>query len=276
MDETTTPRSMNLRVLTLNVWNTEGPPERQRQLRDSIRALEPDLVCLQEVVSSPEYDQLRFLLGDSALHLVHDTESIAGKTWGTAIATRWKPAYVEAQRLTHSEPGPAAITAVVPLPIGVEMLFLGVKPAYKFTDEAARCRQAAEIAALEQKLRQAAPTVIAGDFDAAPENESMRFYTGHVPLDGQSAHFRDAWLLAGDGGPGHTWTTDNAWVAGTAASGWIQIPHRRRIDYILAGSPEVHPDVRSRITTCRVVLDSDPAPSDHYGVLAELEISLVR
>ena len=102
----------------------------------------------------------------------------------------------------------------------------------------------------------------------------MRFYTGRAPLEGQSVHFRDCWALAGSGGPGHTWTSDNAWVAGIAASGWIQVPHRRRIDYILAGSPEDHPDVLSTVTSCRVVLDSDPAPSDHYGVLADLELTL--
>jgi endonuclease/exonuclease/phosphatase family metal-dependent hydrolase len=265
--------SMGIKILTLNVWNTEGPAERQETLRSEIQALDADLICLQEVVRRPDYDQLRFLLGDTGLHLVHDTDLINGTTWGSAIATRWKPTSVAARRLAGADSGPTAIAAVVPLPIGEAMLFLGVKPSYKFTDEAARCRQAVEIAALEEEFRQAAPTVIAGDFDAEPDNECMRFYTGRAPLDGRSAHFRDSWALAGDGGPGHTWTTDNAWVAGAAASGWIQIPHRRRIDYILAGSPENHPDVLSRITSCRIVLDSDPAPSDHYGVIADLELS---
>jgi endonuclease/exonuclease/phosphatase family metal-dependent hydrolase len=271
------PRSrtgMTIKILTLNVWNTEGPSQRQEALRDEIRALDADLICLQEVVRRPDYDQLDFLLGGTGLHLVHDTDLIDGTTWGTAIATRWEPASVEARRLPCGESGPTAIAAVVPLPIGEAMLFLGVKPSYKFTDEAARCRQAVEIAALEQELRQAAPTVLAGDFDAEPDNECMRYYTGRVPIDGRGVHFRDSWAVAGDGGPGHTWTTDNAWVAEVAASGWIQIPHRRRIDYVLAGSPENHPDVLSRITSCRIVLDSDPAPSDHYGVSADLELTV--
>jgi endonuclease/exonuclease/phosphatase family metal-dependent hydrolase len=249
---------------------------RQEQLRAQVRALDPDLVCLQEVVVSDDYDQLGFLLGGTGLHTVHDTAGLAGATWGTAIATRWAPTHIETVRLTHSEPGPTMIAAVVPLPIGVEMLFLGVKPAYKFTDEAARCRQALEITALEERLREQAPTVIAGDFDAQPDNECMRYYMGRAPLDGRSVHFRDAWELAGDGGPGHTWTTGNPWVEQVTSTGWIQAPHQRRIDYILLGSPEHHAAVLSKISFCRVVLNLAPIPSDHYGVLAEIELRSIR
>ena len=189
-----------------------------------------------------DYDQLSFLLGGTGLHCVHDSAQLSGKTWGTAIATRWAPAYVETVRLTHSEPGPAMIAAVVPLPIGVEMLFLGVKPAYKFTDEAARCRQALEITALEERLRRPAPTVIAGDLDAQPGNESVRYYTGRVPLNGRSVHFRDAWEQAGDGGPGHTWTTENPFVEQVTATGW----YRRRTTGALTMSCSARPRTTTR------------------------------
>lgn len=267
-----THQSINLRVLTLNVWNTSGPPERQQQLRDAIRGLDADLISLQEVVKSDGSDQLDFLLGDSGLHLVHDSDLIDGPTWGTAAAARWSPSRIEGQRLTAHPLGPTVIALSVPLPIGEELLFLAVKPSYKFTEEAVRCRQAVEISALERRLRRAAPTVIAGDFDAAPDHECMRFYTGRAPLNGQSIHFRDAWEIAGSAEPGFTWSTDNSWVAPAADTGWIQVPHHRRIDYVLIGSPEDHARVISHVSSCAVVFDAEPAPSDHYGVIADLAL----
>src|SRR5271156_6682064 len=40
-----------LRVLTLNIWNRQGPWERRlAMIRDAIVALEPDLIGLQEVL----------------------------------------------------------------------------------------------------------------------------------------------------------------------------------------------------------------------------------
>jgi len=265
---------MSVRVLTLNVWNTDGPTQRQKRLRDAIGDLRPDLVSLQEVVRTHDLDQLGDLLDGLDMFATHDTELISGETWGNAIASRWKPRSVEGHRLPSDVPGPTALAAIVPLPIDVDILFLGVKPSYRFTDEALRCQQARAIAGLEETLRSPAPSIIAGDFDATPDSACMRYYTGLAPLDGSSVHFRDAWAIAGDGTEGHTWTTDNPYVASVESSGWIQAPHHRRIDYVLAGSPEQHPAVRSRITSSQVVMNTDPFPSDHYGVVAELELEI--
>ncbi len=277
MPENAPPRGMRLRVLTLNVWNTEGPPDRQQRMRDGIRGLNPDLIALQEVVKTSDHDQLDNLLGGTGLHLVHDTDLVRGATWGTAVAARWAPKHIEAQRLAADGPGPTAIAAVVPLPIGTELLFLGVKPSYKFTDEAARCRQAAEISTLERRLRQAAPTIMAGDFDAEPGNECMRFYTGRAPLDGQSVHFRDPPAPWPERRPGAHLDQRQRLGRGHCGQRVDPVPHRRRIDYILGRLLlEDHPDVLSTVTSCRVVLDSDPAPSDHYGVLADLELVTLR
>ncbi len=79
--------------------------------------------------------------------------------------------------------------------------------------EAARAEQALFITELEEKRRQTAPTILAGDFDAAPDQDCIRFYTGKSAINGRSAAFRDSWAIAGDGTPGYTWTTDSPWVA---------------------------------------------------------------
>ncbi len=272
-----------LRVLTLNVWSDSRGPERQELLRSGIRDLDADLVCLQEVVRSPEHDALEALVGDSDLHWFHEADWFDGPHWGTAIGTRWKPREVDAYRLKSATHGPVAISAIVPLPIGVDLLFIGAKPTYSFNGEAERCEQALFLTEIEQRLRQAAPTIVAGDFDASPDHDSMRFWTGKSAIEGRSVQFRDAWTHAGDGGPGYTWGTDNRWVEQTILDGngivpdyWVQSPHRRRIDYVLAGCTEDHIEVPSVITSCRVVLTGDPAPSDHYGVLAEIQLLPAR
>jgi endonuclease/exonuclease/phosphatase family metal-dependent hydrolase len=53
---------VQVRVLTLNVQNGEGDPPRADVLNRGLRELSPDMVALQEVLRSPERDQLSELL----------------------------------------------------------------------------------------------------------------------------------------------------------------------------------------------------------------------
>jgi hypothetical protein len=83
----------------------------------------------------------------------------------------------------------------------------------------------------------------------------------------------DACEVGGDGSPGYTWSTDNPYVA-PFTTAWLGQPvHHRRIDYVLVGSP-----LRRRpsivIRSCAVVLaeQGHDAPSDHYGVVADLAL----
>jgi endonuclease/exonuclease/phosphatase family metal-dependent hydrolase len=193
----------------------------------------------------------------------------------TAIATRWRPKSAWARELPGQTPYASVLAATIALPIGCELLFLAAKPSWRFDAEAERCAQALAIAEIDCAFRAAAPTIIAGDFDATPDAECMRFYTGKTPLNGHSAHYRDAWAIAGDGSAGDTWTTQNHAVAALTDTGLIDGGHARRIDYVLLGSPHSHPKVRAWVRTCRLVL-TDPPASDHYGVLAEIEFRTRR
>lgn len=266
---------MTLRVLTLNVWNTSGPEERQARLRSGVASLDPDLVALQEVVQNDSLDQLKEILADTPLTGVHQREvhrdAVENPDYlQNGIGTRWVPTSVTGVALPGTVGYEVALAAVVPLPIGVDVLFLNVKPSAAFTQESDRCRQALAITELEASLRATAPTVLAGDFDATPDAECMRFYTGKTVLDGRSVYFRDSWPLGGDGSAGMTWGTRNPWVV---PNGGIQAGHARRIDYVLVGAPSNHPEIRSSVRDCRVVL-TDPPASDHYGVLAEIDLEV--
>ncbi|MDR2378570.1 MAG: endonuclease/exonuclease/phosphatase family protein [Bifidobacteriaceae bacterium] len=285
----TIPSTMTVRVLTLNVWNTDGPPQRRQALPGAIAALNPDLISFQEVVKTTDYDQLADLLSETDLIGFHDSDVLEAPSIGTALASRWPPAAVVGSLL----PGPPEfppcnlLAAAVALPIGVELTFIAVKPYPPLNGEQHRLRQAVYLAQIAEALARPAPTVVAGDFDATPDADCMRFFAGRRVADGVSTHYLNAWDVAGDGGPGHTWTAVNPWVGEYVDSGLVEPGHARRIDHILVHGPEGHairwgaaaakdtPRVKALVLDCRVVLD-DPPLSDHYGVLAEIEFTVVE
>jgi hypothetical protein len=53
---------MRVRVVTLNVWNTEGDPRRLDLINRELRTLAPDLLALQEVVQTDDRNSLLRLL----------------------------------------------------------------------------------------------------------------------------------------------------------------------------------------------------------------------
>lgn len=270
---------ITLRVLTYNVWGYNGEPSRQARLRQHIASLDPDLIAFQEVVKTPDQDQTTELVADTDLSSIHQLDLPGFQMgelgeWQTGLASRWRPTNAQAIRLPDHDSYATAMAAVIPLPIGEDLLFMVVKPAWRFDQEAARCRQAVAITDLERRLRRQAPTIIAGDFDATPDADCMRYYTGKTPIDGHSVHFLDCWALAGAGGTGHTWTTTNPGLADFVDKGLVEPTHARRIDYILVGSPFAHDRVPARVRSCRVV-SSDPPASDHHAVLAEIDIRVL-
>ncbi|MCA4132569.1 endonuclease/exonuclease/phosphatase family protein [Arthrobacter sp. M4] len=275
-------KKMNLRVLTLNIWmDPRDGEKRDALLLDGLRTHDADIVFLQEVVRTQERDAFKLVSENSPLHWHHaaDYTDVGWPAWGTAVGTRWAPKSIGVHALP-AEDGPYVWEAVIPLPIGVDMLFLGARPSFKFTREAARVEQALFITELEERRRQTAPTILAGDFDAAPDQDCIRFYTGKSAINGRSAAFRDSFAIAGDGTPGFTWTTDSPWVKrsvvdaqGIVPNYWVQEPHHRRIDYVFAGSTENHLEVESVINSSKVVFNEYPTASDHYGVLTEFEFN---
>src|SRR6266511_3298974 len=70
-----------LRVVTLNIWNTQGPwPERLRLIRRELAAINPDIVGLQEVLH----------LDDAPPGTVDQAQAIAdGLGYYSAVASAW-------------------------------------------------------------------------------------------------------------------------------------------------------------------------------------------
>ena len=272
---TTRSEAATLRVLTVNIWARNGPyAVRQELLRREIGALAPDLIALQEVDAGPDGSnqaaELLAPLGYTVAYERREGENRADP--GIAVASR-QP--ILEQRLIELPHGGAAVAARIDAG-GDRFWFCSAVPMPIWPHQEGGRED--EAVALDAALTELAdgdglPPILAGDFDATPESASIRFLSGLQSLQGRSTHWADAFALAGNGTPGHTWTSKNPYAAPFAAAVFAQPVHGRRIDYVFVGSPfRWRP--RIVVRSCRIALTGTPdaAPSDHYGVLAELEI----
>jgi endonuclease/exonuclease/phosphatase family metal-dependent hydrolase len=274
-----------LRVVTINVQNDDGDPRRAALINSELRRLGPDLVALQEVLHTPERNQLDELLDGTGLHRTHQSAAMAyAPPWadrygGSAVATRRPHRVVECLDLRGSDAPDVpwcTLAVVVPVPDEGELLFVVASSSWRLDAEAARERQALALTDLDARHRRDLPTIIGGDLNAEPDASSIRYLTGRQSLAGRSAHYHDAWAVAGDG-PGWTWSADNPNAREVIDQIVRQPGHRRRIDYVLVGSWHAHPDGYCRIVSAELAFDRPVDgvwPSDHFGVVADVEIGM--
>jgi endonuclease/exonuclease/phosphatase family metal-dependent hydrolase len=274
---------VRVRVLTINVQNDQGDPRRTSLLNQELRRLAPDLVAFQEVCYPGRRDHLAELIDGTGLHATHQADVLdhlppgADRYGGTAVATRWPHRIREVREGRLAEnPGIYWWTLAVEVEVpGLgEQLFVVPTTPWPLDAEAARERQAVEVADLDARHRGPLPTIIAGDLNAGPEAASIRYLSGLQSLNGRGVHYHDAWTVAGDG-PGHTWTVDNPLAAAEIERVIGQSGHRRRIDYVFVGSAHAHPVAQARIVSAHLVADRPVGGiwlSDHAGVLADLDI----
>jgi endonuclease/exonuclease/phosphatase family metal-dependent hydrolase len=272
-----------VRVVTINAQHDEGDPRRMDVLNQGLRELAPDLVALQEVLRTPERNQLDELLAGTGLRGTHQADVIgyeppwADRYGGSALAARWPHHLVEVLDLRGADAPDVpwcTLAAAIEIPGEGELLFIAATAAWRMEAEAARERQAVAISDLDARHRRALPTIMAGDLNASPDAASIRYLTGLQSIGGRSAHYHDAWAVAGDG-PGYTWTTDNPSARPEIDQLVRQPGHRRRLDYVLIGAPHAHPEAFARVRSARLAFDtpSDGVwASDHFGVVVDLEI----
>ena len=244
-----------LRVLTLNIWNLSGHWRSRREaILGVVRRWTPDVVCLQEVVANERGNQAEWLaseLGDWSVAYAGEPLVAGSARFGNAVMSRWPietdssaqlpyvPDELEVQRVVvHARTG------------GVDVFSTHL--AWQLHDAALRERQV-----------QALVRFVSARAD--PDSNAVRYLSGLASFDGTSIYLQDAWRLAGDGGPGITWSNRNPHAA-------LDQEPDRRIDYIFSGFHGR--DGGGRPVDCRVVAD-EPAdgiwPSDHFGLLAVLQ-----
>jgi endonuclease/exonuclease/phosphatase family metal-dependent hydrolase len=258
-----------MRVVTWNVWGRFGRwAERQAGIEETLAAAAPDVVGLVESWSAGDVDQP----GQIAGRLGFGHSVFAGgwqqEGWvsGLGLASRW-PVTAHEHRTLPGEGGDgggSALFALIDGDRGPLQLFVVVLD-YRLDASAerqAQVRQLAEFVA--ERTRRRHPTVICGDFNAGPDSDELRTLTGRAATAGPGLVCYDAWEIAGDGTPGHTWSNGNPLAA-------VALYPDRRMDYVLSAWPRRggagHP---VRCERLGVLAAGQPQLSDHYGVVADL------
>ena len=265
-----------VRMITLNVLDfavADGSARRQ-VIAAGLRAEEPDVVALQEVDVRAADQIVSELLGENYSALAHPSTAADGV--GGILASRWPIRLLDVVDLritgrVRDFPWTLAVMAAVqlPPPVGLTMV-VHTKPAGTYLLEREREQQAVVVAravdaaAVREGVEH---VVILGDFDAAPDSASMRFWTGRQSLADTSVCYLDAWEFLHPDQPGHTFTRSNPLVA----SGTMPFGPDRRIDYVLVRSGSHGPTLEIRRADLLFVEPQDGIKaSDHYGLVVDL------
>lgn len=229
----------HLRLLSFNTRRAEGPPGSLKRLAHEIRALEPDLVLLQEVDRfqrrSRRVDQARVLADLLGMHDSYSPTVVRGRSqYGTLILSR-HPIVDTGRIRLPGRPGvePRALHWAT---VDVRGRLMNVYNTHlESVRPRLRLRQARTV--LRTVRRDRRPVVVGGDLNSWPASGLVAEV---------SAHLTDTWS-AGSG------------PSATGAGG-------RKIDYLFVGRHFT--PVRSRTLPSSV--------SDHHRLWADVRIRVPR
>ncbi|MBF8187918.1 endonuclease/exonuclease/phosphatase family protein [Nonomuraea sp. K274] len=206
-----------VRLLTWNVWGEYGPyAERAQLIRKVVGELDPDVVTLQEWAGQT---------------LGYEHAASGTGTLPCAVLSRWPITRTEERRLPGGEmPGTARFCELAG-PRGPLQVFSAIIGSFRLDESEVRRSQVRALTAFVAEVASRRHlTVVCGDFNAPPDSDEIRMLTGRTAPATPRVVFYDAWEVAGDGGPGHTWSNANPW----ARPGLYP---DRRFDYVLSAWP---------------------------------------
>jgi endonuclease/exonuclease/phosphatase family metal-dependent hydrolase len=259
-----------LRVLTWNLWWRFGPWEaRQAAIVSTLRRIDADVIALQETWNDETSSQVRVLADALGYHHAYGT-GFAGfdETFGNAILSRWPLGSTETRRLASVEGLDelrVVLRAEVDGPRGAFDVY-STHTNWRLDQSHVRQLQVKTICEFVKERQDdlALPAIVCGDFNADPDSDEIHMLTGKAAVPVPKLVFIDAWVAAGDGGPGYTWSNLNPF----AAEG---LEPDRRLDYVFVGYPR--PGGAGQVVAAKVE-GVEPVgginPSDHYAMLAEL------
>ena len=259
------------RVVTFNIWNRQGPwAQRLPLIRDGLRALDADVIGLQEVLGFPgmpsQADEIAAGT-DWHVHYVPAWHIGGGLTFGNAILSKHLLTDVASLPLPAPEGLDSRTVAFArvgaphgPIPVFVTHLTFQLHLGH------ARCEQ---VRALADHVKTLAPVdgpppIVMGDLNADPDSDEIRFLRGLTTLGGTSVYFADCWTATHCEGPGYTYDRRNSYALRSREPS-------RRIDYIFVRGPDR--SLRGEPLSCRLALNEcidGVWPSDHFAVVADI------
>jgi endonuclease/exonuclease/phosphatase family metal-dependent hydrolase len=263
-----------VRVMTWNLWWRFGPWEqRQQAIIETIRAVDPDVVCLQEVWSDTDGDLASVIGHALGYHTVVGSSIGLGDVgFSNAVMSRWTTDALADEALPGRDGSPGhrrIVAAVVETPWGAWPV-ASTHFDHRFDDSALRVTHARRMLELAAEWRDDPqtdlPLVVGGDLNAVPDSDEIRMLTGRSSgIAG--VVFSDAWEQVGDG-LGWTWRRENPYLVDSA---WPN----RRLDYVMVSWPRPKPTgnpISARLAATEPIeIDGTPVwASDHAAVVVEL------
>jgi endonuclease/exonuclease/phosphatase family metal-dependent hydrolase len=262
----------NLRLVTLNLWNEQGPLQRRMEMcAQQLAALSPDVIALQEVRQSATVpNQAETLASALQMELHYATATPwGGGDEGLAILSRFPIVARGDRELPHASEKERRICVYARCetpsgPLDVYTVHLN----YRSTHGQIREDQIVGAEAFMREVPDVKlPKVLMGDFNARPDSDEIRWLKGLRSINGRRVYFQDAWAHLHPLDPGWTWARSNPY---TDKMAWLE--RDRRLDYIFVGHTNL--DGSGMVLDCRVVLDvpdeNGNHPSDHFAVYAEI------
>ncbi|MFA9432248.1 endonuclease/exonuclease/phosphatase family protein [Egicoccus sp. AB-alg2] len=246
----------SVRLLTLNLWGTNGPVERRMaDLVSYLDVIRPDVVALQEVRPLRGRPQCVPLAEAAGFTHVRFTRSWRrdGDEEGLAVLTRWpmeplKPVALPGENVDMPR---QLQRVVVDLPPG-PLLVANTHLTWRRRHGGVRLEQARTIRHV--LASDPGPKVLLGDLNATRRSRALRALVAPFPPD---SALTDVFDVTGEDAPA-TFAFGNPF----ARQPWLL---GRRVDHVLVGEDLEVVDARVVLTGLdhRVV-------SDHYGVLADV------
>jgi endonuclease/exonuclease/phosphatase family metal-dependent hydrolase len=272
-DPATVPQLIptTLRVASWNLWWRFGNwEERLPVVVERLRAVDPDVICLQEVWHDGTTSSAA-VIADALGHewrFAGDIELEAGVRFGNAVLSRWPITATDERYLPSGGDGDEhrlVLRADVEGPRGPLQVFC---THLNWRLDHSRIRQE-QVRVLAQMVADATPRsyppIVCGDFNAEPHSDEIEMLTGQRELAVDGMLLVDVWHACHPRDLGFTWTNTNPYARS-------QLEWDRRIDFIFAGWPKlggagvpVHCQLLGDTPT-----DDGIWPSDHLGLLADL------
>lgn len=286
-DSLSIPVEHQVRLTTLNALHAEAAiEERTSLLCAELQDIKPDILCLQEVIFEQDGSSLHLknIVHGSDLQVVSSlsqTPPSYRHQSGTAILSSLP--VLESGSFSLRAPTATndnASYAVLEHATGKAVIVITVHLHWGGEKERERLKQVTvvnrEAKAIADRYSDLNPMVLlAGDFNASPDSDSMRFLKGlGAGNDGRYTYWSDAWETHGTPESEITVSCKNHWAQETARAVGIQIPHmmpERRIDYVMSlGWNHGKDGTALQMQRCfDSVGELGFTASDHYGITVD-------